>query len=526
MKRRSLLMASAAASLPLPAVAQNAGARTLRFVPQANLTLLDPVFTTAAVTITHGYCVFDTLYGVDNQLRPRPQMAEGATTSEDGRTWLIRLRDGLRFHDGEPVRAQDCVPSLARWSRRDTFGQTLGAAVDAWEAADDRTIRIRLKRPFPRLLDAIAKPHSSPAFMMPERLARTDPATQVTEMVGSGPFRFLRDEYVSGSRATYARFDGYVPRTEAPEWTAGAKRANFDRLEWVIMPDPSTASAALQAGEIDWWEQALPDLLPVLSRSRNIRVQVQDPLGFIAMARFNHLHPPFNNLRLRQAVLSAVTQDDFMQAITAGDARAYRQCLAMFPCGMPGVKELGAEALRPPRDLGRARAAIREAGYAGEKVVIINPSDYPSIAPLGRITADLLQRLGMTVDLQETDWGTLLQRRLSREPVERGGWSLYHTNWPSASIANPAVNTTIRGQGAEGWTGWFENAEIERLTEAWLSASDDAEAQRLFDEVHRAALDAVPILPLGQYFVSTAYRSNLSGILPGSAAFFWNVRRA
>jgi peptide/nickel transport system substrate-binding protein len=170
--------------------------------------------------------------------------------------------------------------------------------------------------------------------------------------------------------------------------------------------------------------------------------------------------------------------------------------------------------------------ALRAAGYKGEKVVIINPTDYPSITPHGQITADLLRRLGMNVDLQEMDWGSVLQRRLSREPVERGGWSIYHTNWPSVSIANPAMNATIRGQGAEGWAGWYESPEIERLTEAWLAASDEAEVQRLFDAIHRTAFESVPILPLGQYFVRTAFRSNLTGIVPGSAAFFWNVRRA
>ena len=505
---------------------RTADPRLLRFVPQANLSILDPVFTTAAVTITHGYCVFDTLYGVDGQMHPKPQMAEGAETSADGRTWLIRLREGLRFHDGEPVRAQDCAASLARWSQRDTYGQTLGAAVDSFEAADDRTVRVRLKRPFARLLDAIGKPHSSPAFMMPERLAKTDPAKPVTEMVGSGPFRFLANEYISGSRAAYARFEGYVPREGAPDWTSGGKQVHIDRLEWIVMPDPATAAAAIQAGEVDWWEQVLPDLTPLLSRSRDITMQKQDPYGFVSMARFNHLQPPFNNAALRRVVLSALRQEDYMRAIMGDDTSTWSECLAMFPCGLPEVTAPWKQAMPQPTNLDAARAAVKAAGYNGETAVIINPTDYPSIGPHGQVTADLLRRLGIKVDLQEMDWGSVLQRRLSREPVEKGGWSIYHTNWPSVSIANPAMNATIRGQGDTGWTGWYGSPEMERLTGEWLDATTPQDSQRLMNQIQELAIKDVPILPLGQYFSRTAFRKSISGVLPGSAAFFWNMRKA
>jgi peptide/nickel transport system substrate-binding protein len=524
--RRTFLKSSGAALLPLatPNIGRAASARTLRFVPQANLSALDPIWTTASVTITHGFCVFDTLYGVDAKLRTHPQMAEGATVSDDGRVWLVKLRDGLRFHDGDPVRAQDCAASLERWSKRDTFGQTLGATVDSFEAADDRTLRVKLKRPFPRFLEAIGKPHSSPAFIMPERLARTDPMKQVTEMVGSGPYRFKSSEYVSGSSVVYERFDGYLPRAGAPEWTSGGKNVNFDRLEWVVIPDPATAAAALQRGEVDWWEQALPDLVPLLESAPGVHVQQQDPYGFIAVARFNSLQPPFNNVRLRQIVLSVLNQDEYMQSIMGTDRNSYRDCYAMFPCGMPGVNELGTELMRGPHDLNKARAAVKAAGYAGEKTVIINPTDYPVIGPHGQVTAELLRSLGFNVDLQEMDWGSVMQRRLSKEPVERGGWSIYHTNWPSVSLANPALNTTIRGDG--GWAGWFTDSETEGLTSDWLAATDPTKQQQLFDAIQRRAFDTVPTLPLGQFFVKTAFRDELKGVQPGSVCYFWNVRKA
>lgn len=524
--RRAVLASSGAALLSpaAPAISRASDIRTIRFVPQANLSSVDPVWTTAAVTITHGFCVFDTLYGVDGKLQPHPQMAAGATVEDNDRTWLITLRDGLKFHNGEPVRAIDCATSLSRWSKRDTFGLTLGAAVDSFEAKDDRTIRIRLKRPFPRLLDAIGKPHSSPAFIMPEHLARTDPMKAVTEMIGSGPFRFLSSEYVSGAKAVYERFNDYLPREGAPDWTSGGKRVEIDRLEWIVMPDPATAAAALQRGEIDWWEQALPDLIPMLAKTSGIRLRVQDPYGFAAVARFNSSQPPFDNVRLRRVVMSALNQTDYMQSIMGDDSSAYRECAALFPCGMPGVKEFGADEIRPPHDLAKLRQAVKDAGYDGGKVVVINPTDYPVIGPHGQVTAELLRALGFAVDLQEMDWGSVLSRRLSKSPPDKGGWSIYHTNWPSVSIANPALNTTIRGDG--NWSGGYIDDETERLTASWLAELDPEKQQSLFDAIQQRALQMAPTLPLGQFFVKTAYRDSIQGVRDGSVCYFWNLRKA
>jgi len=529
MRRRTLLQAATAlpaAALARPAIGQDMRARTLRFVPQANLTSLDPIWTTAAVTENHGWTVFDTLYGMTEDLQVRPQMAEGHEVSEDGRTWRIRLREGLRWHDGEPVRAQDCAASLARWSKRDTFGQSLSAVVDAWEAADDRTIRIRLTSRFPMLIDALAKPAAIAPFMMPERIARTDPFQQITEIVGSGPYRFLPSEYVSGSRAVYAKFDGYVPRQEPPSRTAGGKVARFDRVEWSIIPDSATAAAALQAGEIDWWEQVNADLTPLLRRAHGVKVEISNTLGYIGMARFNCLHPPFDNPRLRRALLYAVNQEDYLRAVTGNDPEAFRVCHSMWPCGTPYESRTGAAPLEGPRDLERVRAMIRDAGYAGQRIVIINPTDFPTIGPLGQVTADLLRRLGMNVDLVETDWGSVVQRRASREAPERGGWSIFHTWWPGISIINPAVNATLRGQGERGWFGWYRNDRVEQLAAAWLQASAEAEQERLADEIQKESFENAPILPLGQFFIRTGYRSDLTDMLKGNSPYPWNLRRA
>lgn len=521
--RRNLMATTAAAPLlSAPAIAQNR-ARTLRYVPSSNLTVLDPVFTPAAVSITHGYCVFDTLYGMDANLQPVPQMAAGHTVSDDGLTWEITLRDGLRFHDGEPVRAHDCAASLNRWSKRDSFGQALGAATESFGAKDDKTIVIKLTRPFGRLLHAIGKPHSSPAMIMPERLAQTSPTTPVTEMVGSGPYRFVAGEYVSGANVVYEKFADYAPRAEQPAWTSGGKVAHFDRLEWRIIPDQATAAAALQGGEVDWIASVLPELAPVMARHPQISLFRGDPFGVVSVLRFNHLIPPFDNVALRRVVLRAIDQTPFIQAITAGPDEG-KVCLSNFPCGMPGVQEAG-RGVMGTLDAAAAKQALIDAGYKGEKVVIINPTDIASIHAHGVLVADLLKRIGMNVDLQELDWGTVVQRRISRNPVERGGWNIACTNWPAISIDNPATNTTTRGPGDSGWWGWFNDPTTEDLVRQWLSAGTPQEADALFLAAEKRALEMVPTIPLGQTFSDSAIRKDLTGMLNASVNLFWNVRR-
>jgi peptide/nickel transport system substrate-binding protein len=528
MKRRSFMKAgmagAVAATLPRFSIAQPANASVLRFVPQSNLTLLDPIITTAAVTANHAFMVWDTLFGVNAAQQVKPQMAEGYTVSDDGRTYLIKLRDGLKWHDGEPVRAQDCAPSLARWAARDTFGQTVAKVIDAWGAADDRTIKITLKQPFPLLIDAIAKPDAQVAFMMPERLAKTDPFKSIAEVVGSGPFRFLKDEFVAGSSAAWAKFDGYVPRQETPEWTSGAKIARFQRIEWKVIPDAATASAALQSGEVDWYEQVQADLVPLLKRNSDIAFAASNPEGYVAGLRFNHLHPPFNDVRLRRAVLTAVNQEDYMRAITGNDQSAWRICKSQFPCGTTYGTEVNLPVQKG--DLEAAKGMIKEAGYNGQKAVIINPTDFATIGPLGDITYDTLKKIGINVELQATDWGSVVQRRATKEPVEKGGWSIFHTWFTGGFIINPVVTAPFRGQGANGWFGWYDNPKVEQLTQEWLDAKDEDGRKKVAAAIQQENYQQVPTVTLGQFQIPTAYRTSLQGKLECSGPVFWNVKRA
>jgi peptide/nickel transport system substrate-binding protein len=525
MKRRGFLAASAAmASLPSRfAIAQSGRARTLRFVPQANLTLLDPIFTTALVTINHGWAIYDTLFGADNTQAIKPQMAEGYSVSDDGRTYLIRLREGLKFHNGEPVRAQDCAPSLKRWAARETIGQTVAKFVEDWGVRDDRTIKVTLTRKLPIFMEAIGKGGASVPFMMPEHVAKTDPFKQIQDSTGSGPFKFVKNEWVPGSSVVYERNPDYVPRQEPAEWTAGGKVAHFDRIEWKVIPDSATASAALQAGEIDWYEQVQADLVPLLRRDPNISLGSANPTGFNGILRFNHLHPPFDNPAIRKAVMMAVNQEDYMAAITGADPSAYRKCASMLPCGTTYGREIGATQM--PANLDAARAALHAAGYKGEKVVIINPTDFVTIGPMGDVTYDLLKKLGMNVEIVQTDWGTVVQRRASKEPSDKGGWNILHTWAPSIVMMNPVTQFFARGLGQSGWFGWYKDDEIEQYANDWLLAETPAAANAAADAFQRRAFEGAPYVPTGMFQIRTARRKNLVGQIEATGAYFWNIRR-
>lgn len=523
MKRRTFLQA-AAATLAMPAIAVAQSQRVLRFIPQADLAILDPIWTTALVTRHHGYMVFDTLFGVDANLRPVPQMAESAISENDGLAWRITLRPGLRFHDGEPVLARDCVASLRRWGRRDSFGQALFAATEALSAPDDKTILFRLIRPFPLILDALAKPQSFMAAIMPERLARTDAFTQVTEMVGSGPFRFKADERVSGAHVAYERFADYKPREDgAGGWTGGPKIVHFDRVEWKVIPDAATAASALTTGEADWWEYPLHDLLPMLRQNRDVRVEITDPTGLIPTMRMNTLTKPFDNPAIRRALLGAIDQKEFMEAQVGDDTSLYRTGVGVFCPGTPLANQAGMEALTSPRNLDAVRRAIAQAGYGGEPVVLIAGTDVPNVKNACDVAADMMQKVGLKVDYQATDWGTVIQRRANREGTDKGGWSAYCSSWGGLDHLNPAVHLLLRGDGS--FFGWPQSPELEALRGKWFAAPDLAAQKAVAENMQKQAFIDAPYLPLGQYIQPTAYRSNITGMQQGFATF-WNIRRS
>lgn len=530
MRRRSFLAAGAASlgvsSLASPALAQPANARVLRFVPQADLVVLDAMWTTAYVTRNHAFMVYDTLFGVDSQFRVTPQMLDGVQTEEDGKRWTLTLRPGLRFHDDTPVRAQDCVASLQRWGRRDAFGGALMAATDELSAKDDRSLVFRLKRPFALLPQALSKFTAYLPIIMPERIARTDPMTQVTEMIGSGPFRFKADERVPGARAVYERFAGYTPRSDGvPSLTAGPKIAHFDRVEWTTIPDPTTAAQALINNEQDWWDYATADLMPLLARSKGVKVVVQEPSGQLAMLRMNHLQPPFNNPAIRRAMVHAISQEDVVTAVVGTDPAMWHVPAGFFCPGTPMASDVGMENLTSPRDMGRVREELKRAGYANERVVLLSATDFPVLKAQADVVADVMQKAGLNLDYVATDWGGVVTRRVNKGPVEQGGWSAFCTSWAGVEHLNPAGHLGLRANGEQAWFGWPTDPRLEQLRDDWFAAPDLETQKRICADMQREAFVSVPYVPLGQYLQPTAYRTQLQGVLDGFA-LFWNVRRA
>lgn len=527
LRRRRFLAAVGASTLAAPRISQAAASRVLTFIPQSDLSILDPIWTAAYVTRNHGMLVFDTLYGTDRQYQPTPQMVESHLVEDDGRSWRLMLRAGLVFHDGTPVLARDCVASIRRWAARDSFGQTLLAVTDELTADDDRTVRFRLKRPFPLLPAALGKSGSNICAIMPERLAVTDPFKQITEMVGSGPFRFKADERVAGSRVVYERNQAYVPRPDGvPNFTAGPKLVHVDRVEWHVLPDAATAAAAMQAGELDWWEVPTFDLLALLRRDPHLVVAQPDPLGFLGTLRMNQLQAPFNNPALRRALLGAVNQTDYMTAVAGTDQANWRDGVGVFCPGTPMATDAGMAVLTSPRDLDKVKQAVAVSGYKGERTVLLIPSDFPTLKALGDVGADMLQRIGINVDTQYVDWGSMLQRLAKTDPVEQGGWSIFHTYWSGLDQLDPAVHVSIRGTGRAASRGWPTSARLEQLRDDWLTATTPEAQKRIAAAIQVQVFEDVPYIPLGQILPPTVTNRSVTDVLGGGYPIFWNLRKA
>jgi len=516
--------AVAASSFAAPALAQLGQARVLKFAPAAGLTVLDPSTVFAAPSNNHTYHVFDTLYGVDGQYRAKPQMAEGHKASGDKLTWDIVLRPGLKFHDGERVLARDCVASIKRWWQKDVFGQALQSYTNEVSAVDDKTIRFRLKKPFGVLPDALGKSVAAPCAMLPERLANPDANKLVTEMIGSGPLKFVANEFVPGQHAVYVKNTDYVPRQEQPENTAGGKVINFDRVEWHTIADFSTAAAALQSGEIDWWEIAHFDFIELLRANKNVRIETQDPF-FTLLLRFNCGIAPFNNPELRRLVASAISQKEVMLALVGPNPDMSRECYAMFNCGIEGVQEHGKALMTGPKNYPQIAEKVKAAGYKGEKIVLFHIVDAPTTAPLSPVIADVLRKIGFNVDMVSVDLATWFSRRASQAPLSEGGWSMFVTWSGFANTYSPGVNLFVRGLGLKGYAGNFQDPQIESMVSDWLALDSEKERMAVLNEIQQRAWEMMPIVPLGLANVKTAFRSNITGYVRSTVAIPWNLRR-
>jgi peptide/nickel transport system substrate-binding protein len=500
--------------------------KTITAVMHSDLRILDPGFTTAYITRDHGYMVYDTLLATDSSFKVQPQMADWKI-SDDKLTYTFTLRDGLKWHDGTPVTAEDCVASLKRWGRNDNMGQKLMDFTASIEPIDAKSFALKLKEPYGLVLESIGKPSSYTPFMMPKRLAETPAGQQIKEQIGSGPFKFVQSEFQPGVKAVYEKNPDYVPRKEPPSWTAGGKVAKVDRVEWITMPDAQTGVNALQSGDIDFMETPSFDLLPVIAANKDIKIEILNKLGFQTLGRMNFLHPPFDNVKVRRAALLAMNQKNVLDALV-GNPEYYKTCGAFFVCGTPLATDEGSGNLTKGGSMAEAKKALAESGYDGTPIVIMAPGDVVTLKAQPIVSAQLLRDAGFKVDLQATDWQTVVARRASQKPTKEGGWNMFFTNWVGADVMNPIANASIGGRGTKGgWFGWAENAKIEELKDKFARSGSPEEQKKIAAEIQKEAYEQVIYVPLGQYLAPSAWRKSLTGVLDGPATpIFWNIDKS
>jgi peptide/nickel transport system substrate-binding protein len=528
LSRPLALLALALSLLVQPAAAQTLSPdRVLRIVPNADLQTLDPINTTAGVVSSHAQMIYDQLFGRDEAQRPQPQMVAAWSVSADALAWRFTLREGLKFHDGQPVTADDVVASLRRWAARDPHGRQIAAITVSLAAEPDgRTVVWTLNRPYGLMLDALSKPAGNMPAIMPASVAATDPFTAITSTIGSGPFIFVREEWVPGSRVVYRRNPDYLPRSEPATGTAGGKVAHVDRIEWLNIANAQTAVLALIQGEVDYIETPGVDFLPLLAR-RGMRSVRTNPLGAPGMIRMTHIHPPFSDARARQALMLLVNQEEILQAMFP-DPALYQVCHAFFVCGSPQETQAGVPAgLGSPAAREQARQLLRESGYDGRPIVIMDPTDNPFMHAATLVLAQQMQSVGFRTDVQATDFASMAQRRANRRPPAEGGWDIGLTFWNGLGASDPVGNVPMQASCERAWPGWPCDPTHQALIDAFPYAATPAERQRLLDALQTSAYQLVPYVPFGQWYLPSAVTPRISGVLAMPGVIVpWNIRKA
>lgn len=521
--RRAFLAASVSLGLAAAAVCGAPDARaadkTLRVIAHADLKVLDVFANTTYITNRYGYLVYDTLFGLNSKYEPQPQMVDTWTVSPDNLVWTFRLRPGLAFHDGQKVAASDVVASLKRWMVRDPMGVNLAPALGSLDVVDPDTFRILLKEPFPLLLDALGKP-GTPAYVLPERVVSGPPKQPISESVGSGPFIMKRDEWRPGNKVVFVKNPAYVPRKEPADYMSGGKVAKLDRVEWVYIPDQNTAISAFLSGEMDYYELPPLDFVGLLRDNPDVKLLVVDPLGVEQHIRPNSLYPPFDNYKARQALLYLASQEEYLTAIVGDPSLYMKFCGAYFMCGSENATEVGA--VRQP-DIAKARELLKEAGYKGEPVVVLQPTDRPQYLAATMVMVEKLRAAGVNVDVQSSDWSTISIRRARRDAPDKGGWNLFITGHGGTDATMP-VSSFWFGSGCEkANVGWPCDPTLQKMITAWGLEPDRAKRKAMIPDIQRRAYESVPYVPLGQFQQPVAFRKNVTGVLVAGMPVYWNI---
>lgn len=504
-----LLATFAALALSAAALPAWAQTKTLKVVAHADLKILDPTFTTAYISRNFGYMVYDTLFAQDASGKPQPQMVDKHSVSKDGKQWSFTLRPGLKFSDGSAVTSADVIASMQRWAARDSLGRALVTAGAQWKAVDATSFTLDLNEPFGMVLDALAKPSGFPPMILPERLAKMPATAPLPEVLGSGPFMFKRDEWVPGNKAVFVRNPHYVARSEPPSGLSGSKKPHVDRVEWLYLPDANSSVAALKRGEVDLIEQLPPDYIAPLRTDTGIKIGSGGAYqGFLVM---NHLFPPFDNPKARQALAHAVNQEKFTAAMGYPLDMRVTYCATYFICGSPNETLAGAEPFRKV-DLAKGKQLLAEAGYKGEKVVLLVPSDVTYLNAQALMAAQAMRSLGMNVDMQNMDWASIGARRAKRDAPAAGGWNIYVTVAGQFDVNSPISNAYLGVACGSSMPGWPCDKPLDELRTAWIKETVPAKRKQLLDAFQARAYEAIPYVNAGQYSAAYAARASLKGL--------------
>ncbi len=519
----TLILALSALLTRLPPAQADGG--TLKVSLNTELQVLDPIITTINATRVFAYLVFDELVGVDSSGHYQPQMLTGWDISPDRLTYTFHLRDQLAFSDGSPVTAEDCVASIQRWAKREAFGAKMMDAAEGFTVVDAKTFVLKLEQPFAFVIDALGKPGHQIPVMMPARLAAHDASTAVPEIVGSGPYIFLKDEWRPGERASFVRNPHYVPRAEPADGLAGGKVARFDRIELVSVPDQATRVAALQKGELDLLEIVPFDFIEPLRRDPNITLARQKGVDQImAVVNINHLQPPFDNVLVRRALRAAISQPDVMAGLGLPPDMYQQHCYSIYNCDSPSTSDAG---IGFANDMGTdaAKRMLKEAGYKNEPVVFLHAQSSAVLNPIGLVIADEMRRAGFNVDLKTSDYATVAQRRLTKAPVAQAGWSIVPLIQNGIDLVNPLSDILVSFNCLDGSPGWYCDEAMTGLLKQYAETADPAQQRELAGKIQAAFHDNVNFVLAGQFSGPSAYRSNLKDLVPFSFPLLWNVHR-
>ena len=518
----ALAAALTVASLATPAAAQ----KVLKAVPHADLKVLDTHVGSIQITKIYSLMVYDQLFAWDEKWHVKPQMVGDWQVSPDKLTYTFKLRPGLKWHDGTKVTSKDVIPSIQRWAKRDPMGQKMTEFMAAFEAVDDDTFRIRLKEPYGFVEFTLGSAGGSLPVIYREQDAKTDAFTGITTTIGSGPFKFNREGWQPGSKIVFDKNTDYPARNESADGLAGGKVVKVDRIEWTIMPDPGTSAAALVRGEVDLWDNPSGDQIPVIEKSKDVVVAPLTPFGNMGFLRTNALYPPFNNPKARLALAYAFDQRDFQRASTGDDERWWKVCHSFFICGTPYGTEFGSDAVKTV-DLAKARQLMHEAGYKGEKLIMITTNEIAAIGALAQVATARLKEIGVNVEMQINDWGWVVTRMTKKDEPDKGGWHMFTSRGTASTYHHPLTNiTAVMTCDGKNWNGWPCDEEAEKLRNAFIREADEKARMEILNKFHARLVEVQPYALLGNFMPLYAWRKNVDGVVKGAILAYWNISKS